>query len=103
MYFINAYTEPSFAMLFENINRFLPDEQRANHRSGVICGACQDNYSIALGGSKCLQCTSSYAFSWLIPVFAVAGVALVALLLVCNMNISHGTKWTLILCQCCLH
>ena len=68
-----------------------PDEQCANNRSGVICGSCQDNSSIGLGGSKCLQCTSNFPLIWLIPVFAVAGVALVALLLVCNMTISHGT------------
>ncbi len=78
-------------MLSDNISLAHPDEQCANHHSGVICGACQDNYSIALGGSKCLQCTSSYAFTWLIPVFAVAGIALVALLLVCNMTVAHGT------------
>ena len=68
-----------------------PDEQCANNRSGVICGSCQDNSSIGLGGSKCLQCTSNSALIWLIPVFAVAGVALVALLLVCNMTLSYGT------------
>ena len=68
-----------------------PDEQCANNRSGVICGSCQDNYSIGLGGSKCLQCTSSFPLIWLIPLFAVVGVALVALLLICNMTISHGT------------
>ena len=68
-----------------------PDEQCANNRSGVICGSCQDNYSIGLGGSKCLHCTSKFPLFWLIPVFAVAGVALVALLLVCNMTLSHGT------------
>ena len=68
-----------------------PDEQCANNRSGVICGSCQDNSSIGLGGSKCLQCTSNFPLIWLIPVFAVAGVALVALLLVCNMTLSHGT------------
>jgi predicted outer membrane repeat protein len=68
-----------------------PDEQCANHRSGVLCGACQNNYSIGLGGSKCLRCATSYTILWLVPVFAVAGVALVALLLVCNMTISHGT------------
>ncbi len=73
------------------INLSLQDEQCANHRRGVICGTCQENYSIALGGSKCLDCSSSYAYAWLIPVFAVAGIALVALLLVCNMTISHGT------------
>ena len=28
-----------------------PDEQCANHRHGVMCGGCQENYSIALGGS----------------------------------------------------
>ena len=68
-----------------------PDEQCANNRSGVICGSCQDNSSIGLGGSKCLQCTSNSPLFWLIPVFAVAGVVLVALLLVCNMTLSHGT------------
>ena len=68
-----------------------PDKQCAYNHSGVLCGACQDNYSIGLGGSKCLHCTSDYPLIWLIPVFAVAGVALVALLLICNMTISHGT------------
>ena len=75
----------------DNISLLSPDEQCANHRSGILCGACQHNYSIALGGSKCLPCTDKYTFIWLILVFAVAGVALVALLLVCNITISHGT------------
>ena len=68
-----------------------PDEQCANNRSKILCGACRDNHSIALGNSKCLTCNSSLALFWLLPVFAVAGIALVALLLVCNMTISHGT------------
>ena len=76
---------------YKNISLEFPDEQCANNRSGVTCGSCQDLYSIGLGGSKCLLCTSNYPLIWLIPVFAMAGVALVALLLVCNMTISHGT------------
>ena len=68
-----------------------PDEQCANRHAGVICGSCQGNYSVALGGSKCLRCNSRYTFIWLAVVFAAAGVALVAFLLACNMNISHGT------------
>ena len=68
-----------------------PDEQCAHNRSGVLCGDCQENYSVALGGSKCLECTSSYTLIWLIPVFAVAGIGLVTLLLVCNVTVSHGT------------
>ena len=74
-----------------SINLEHPDEQCASNRTGIICGACRANYSTALGGSKCLQCTSRYSPVWLIPVLAAAGVALVALLLLCNMTISHGT------------
>ena len=73
---------------YKNISLEFPDEQCANN---LTCGSCQDNYSIGLGGSKCLLCTSNSPLICLIPVFAVAGVALVALLLVCNMTISHGT------------
>ena len=73
------------------ISLLSPDQQCANHRSGVLCGACKDNYSITLGGSKCSRCTSSYsAIGWTV-LFAVAGLALVALLLVCNMTISAST------------
>ena len=69
-----------------------PDSQCANHRSGILCGSCRNNYSIVLGGSKCLQCTSSrYAFIWLTVLFAVAGVVLVTFLLICNITISAGT------------
>ena len=74
------------------ISLLSPDDQCANHRSGLLCGACRQNYSIGLGGSRCLPCTDNkFAYIWLILVFAVAGVALVAFLLVCNMTISHGT------------
>ena len=69
-----------------------PDKQCARGRSGVLCGGCAENYSIVLGSSQCNDCTTSkYNFIWLTLLFAVAGMALVALLLVCNMTISHGT------------
>ena len=29
------------------------DDQCRYNRSGLICGACRDNYSLTLGGSKC--------------------------------------------------
>lgn len=44
--------------------------------------ACPDNHSIALGSSSCIHCSSNYNFVWLTAVFAVAGVALIAFLLV---------------------
>ena len=80
-----------YCQLSDTISLSHPDQQCSNNHSGVICGGCQDNHSIALGSSKCLKCASSYAFAWLIPVFAVAGLALVALQWVCNMTTAHGT------------
>lgn len=73
-----------------NISFSSPDKQCASHHSGILCGACQDNHSIALGTSACLQCTSSSRV-WLLPMFAAAGIALVAFLLLCNLTISKGT------------
>ena len=75
----------------DSINLEIPDGQCANIRSGILCGGCQDNYSIALGSSRCLECTSKYTFVWLLVIFAVAGIILVAFLLLLNLTISSGT------------
>ena len=75
----------------DSINLETPDAQCANIRSGILCGGCQDNYSIALGSSRCLECTSKYTFVWLLVIFAVAGIILVAFLLLLNLTISSGT------------
>ena len=59
----------------DTISIIFPDEECGNHCSGVLCGACQLNYSITLGGSKCLPCTiaNRYTFIWLIVIFDLAG------------------------------
>ena len=65
------------------------DQQCAHHHSGVLCGGCKPGFSIAFGSSRCLTCTSSYLA--LVLVFAGAGVALVALLMLCDLTVSKGT------------
>ena len=65
------------------------DEQCAFNHSGVLCGACQQGLSLALGTSQCLKCSNVYLLL-LIP-FALAGVALVFLLLKCNLTVSVGS------------
>ena len=57
------------------------DTQCAYNRSGLLCGHCKEGYSLILGVSQCRQCTNSHLVL-LIP-FAVMGVSLVFLLLVC--------------------
>ena len=66
-----------------------PDEQCALNHSGILCGACQSGLSLALGTSQCIPCLNK--FVTLIFAFAIAGVALVALLTACNLTISQGT------------
>ena len=70
------------------ISLLSPDEQCANHRSGIPCGACQHNYVATVshweGPNACHVATNKNTFIWLIFVFAVARIAPVALLLVCN-------------------
>ena len=65
------------------------DIQCAYNRSGLLCGACKEDYSLVLGTSQCKQCTNSHLF--LIIPFAVMGVALVFFLLVCKLTVATGT------------
>ena len=65
------------------------DMQCAYNRSGLLCGGCKNEYSLVLGTSHCKQCTN-YHLYLLVP-FAVMGVALVFLLLVCKLTVATGT------------
>ena len=72
-----------------NLSLSNQDEQCAFNHSGILCGACQQGLSLALGTSQCLKCSNVYLLL-LIP-FALAGVALVFLLLKCNLTVSVGS------------
>ena len=65
-----------------------PDEQCKNSRSGILCGQCGRNLSLVLGSSNCKECSNLYLL--LIIPFVLAGVALVVLLLKCNLTVSVG-------------
>ena len=71
-----------------NISLNEPDEQCNYNRTGVLCGACKANFSVVLGSSNCRKCSNVYLL--LIIPFALAGVALVVLLLKCNLTVSVG-------------
>ena len=66
------------------------DHQCKNHRSGILCGSCANGYSITLGSNKCKKCTDD-GYIALVVVFAVAGIALVVLLIALNLTVSVGT------------
>ena len=71
------------------ISLYQQNQQCAFNRSGVLCGACQSGLSLALGSSRCKQCSNIYILL-LIP-FAVGGLTLIIILLKCNLTVSTGT------------
>ncbi|XP_064389952.1 uncharacterized protein LOC135337875 [Halichondria panicea] len=72
-----------------NISLSNPDEQCAYNRSGVLCGECEPELSLVLGTSRCELCSNTYLLL-LLP-FALAGIVLVAFILVFNITVATGT------------
>ena len=88
------YCHPPSSRVEINLN--IPngaDAQCTNHRAGLLCGKCQHNFSLSLGSSHCLPC-STHWYAVLIAILIaalLAGVMLVALLLALNLTVATGT------------
>ena len=65
------------------------DLQCSYNRTRLLCGQCQPHFSLALGTSRCLKCSNYYLA--LLPMFAIAGLALVVFLFVCRFTVARGT------------
>ena len=72
-----------------------PNLQCDYNRTGLLCGSCIENYSLALGTFHCLKCSNHY-LTLLIP-FVLAGIILVIFLLALNLTVAKGTVNGLIL------
>ena len=78
-----------------DINFNLPNganAQCAYNRTGTLCGACQEHLSLSLGSSNCLPCPSHWPAVLAVILLAaiIAGILLVAALLVLNMTVAVG-------------
>ena len=58
------------------------------NRGGVLCGGCKDGFSIIFGGNKCLKCGNAYLT--LLVYFAIAGVAVIASIVILQVTIAEG-------------
>ena len=67
-----------------------PDKQCTLHHSGILCGACQPNLSLAIGSSRCLSCPNNNHVALLVA-FAAAGFVLVVFIKILNMTVAQGT------------
>ena len=66
-----------------------PNAQCANNHAGVLCGGCQTNYSLAIGSSRCIMCSSDSHLALFI-FFLAAGLLLVIFILVLNLTVTKG-------------
>jgi hypothetical protein len=68
------------------------DAQCANNRSGMLCSVCdiQRNLSLSFGNSHCIHCSESWYLAIIIGTL-MAGIVLVALLMLMNLTVAVGT------------
>ena len=55
----------------------------------MVCGRCRENFSLALGSLHCIPCDNNHAA--LIVLFAIAGIALIAIIFTFQLTVSVGT------------
>ena len=96
---IHDYCPLNFCTQNKSISIDQPDNQCADFHSGVLCGSCTENFSIALGSWRCIRCsrTERYNFIWLLMLMAIAGVMLFFFISLLKLTVSRGTLNGLIL------
>ena len=71
------------------------NKQCVHNRAGLLCGECKANYSLMLGSAHCGKCEDYNLY--LLTIFALAGIALVVLILLLRLTVAEGTINGLIL------
>ena len=65
-----------------------PSVQCDFNRTGIVCGQCRKDFSLALGSLHCIPCNNKYIT--LILFFVMAGVALIVVIIVFQLTVSVG-------------
>ena len=73
----------------EDISLSDPSVQCDFNRTGIVCGKCQKNFSLAIGSLHCIPCDNKYTA--LILILTMAGVVLIALIFLLQLTVSVGT------------
>ena len=69
------------------------DRQCIHNRTGLLCGVCKQGFSLSLGTSRCIFCPKYWPALLVLQLVAafVAGIALVAAILILNLTVAVGT------------
>ncbi len=71
------------------VNLYQPDSQCTFNHSGVLCGGCSPNLSLALGSPQCLPCSDNRYVAFFVP-FIIAGIVLVLFIKLFDLTITKG-------------
>ena len=74
---------------FLNVTLSDPSVQCDFNRTGIVCGQCRKNFSLALGSLHCIPCNNNYTA--LILLFMIAGIALITIIFLFRLTVSVGT------------
>ena len=88
------YCFPSVPPISINLNTSNGADTQCNfNRSGILCGRCQEGLTLSIGSSRCIECQNYWPVTFLLVVLGtfLAGLALVALLLLSNLTVAAGT------------
>ena len=66
-----------------------PSVQCDFNRTGVLCGQCRKNFSLALGSLYCIPCDNNHAT--LVLFFIIAGIALIAVIFLLHLTVAVGS------------
>ena len=66
-----------------------PDVQCAFNHQGRLCGACNKNFSLAIGSSHCIYCPNNNGIP-LVIFFAAAGFLLIITICFLNLTVTEG-------------
>ena len=72
--------------------------QCALNHTGLLCGACQNGFSLSLGSNRCIHCSEKWKTFLALYIIAVllGGIALVVLIFVLDLTVASGTVNALI-------
>ena len=88
------YCYPPTSKVFFSLDEENGSDDQCNfNRSGILCGHCRSSLSLSLGSSHCIPCTKHWpsVFVLILAASFLAGIILVALLLMLNLTVATGT------------
>ena len=88
------YCHPSTVKVYIILSEMNGSDGQCNfNRSGMLCGRCQPGFSLSLGSTHCVSCSKHWPAICVAILIAasLAGIVLVALLLMLNLTVASGT------------